>query len=72
MPNDKIPVDRNVTLKLVAEGLVHPLRAISPPDGSGRLFIVYQVGKVWIVAPNGTMLGEPFIDVSSKMAALSP
>jgi glucose/arabinose dehydrogenase len=68
---DRAPVS-NVTLKLVADGLGHPVRAVSPPDGSGRLFIADQVGKVWIVASNGTMLDVPFIDISGLMVSLSP
>jgi glucose/arabinose dehydrogenase len=68
---NQAPVN-NVTLRLVADGLAHPVRAVSPPDGSRRLFIVDQIGKVWIVASNGTMLKEPFIDVSGQMVAISP
>lgn len=70
--NDQIPVDRNITLRLVADGIAHPLRAVSPPDGSARLFIVDQVGTVWILASNGTVLKEPFINVSGKLVTLSP
>ena len=70
LPNQTHP-DSNVTLSLIADGLVHPVRAISPPDGSGRLFIVDQIGKVRIVLPNGTMVERPFIDISSKLVPLS-
>jgi glucose/arabinose dehydrogenase len=70
--NDQTPPDRNVTLRLVADGLTHPVRAISPPDGSNRLFIVDQIGTVWIMGSNGTLLSEPFINISTKLVPLSP
>ncbi len=70
-PANQVPVN-NVTLRLVADGLAHPVRAVSPSDGTGRLFIVDQVGKVWILASNGTMLKVPFIDISSLMVGIAP
>ncbi len=42
------------------------------PDDSGRLFIVDQVGKIWIVMPDGTMADEPFLDISNRMVELTP
>jgi glucose/arabinose dehydrogenase len=70
LPN-QTGVNSNITLRLVADGLTHPLRAVSPTDGSGRTFILDQIGKVWIIHPNGTMNGTPFIDVSSKVIPIS-
>ena len=58
-------------LELVADGMVSPLGVVEPPDGSGRLFIIDQTGTIWIVK-NGSKLSTPFIDLSSKMVALSP
>ena len=69
--SNQTPLNRNVTLRLIADGLVHPLRAISPPDASARLFVVDQIGKVWTVFPNGTTNDRPFIDISGKLATLS-
>jgi glucose/arabinose dehydrogenase len=71
LPNQS-PLNTNITMRLVSDGFVHPLRAVSPPDGSGRLFVVDQVGRVSVILPNGTTNGRPFIDVSAKMVPLSP
>jgi len=61
-----------IGVKAVADGLTAPMTAVSPNDGTGRLFIVDQVGTVRILYANGTLLKEPFLDVSSKMIELSP
>ena len=59
-------------LKLVAGNFVSPLTAMNAPDGTDRLFVLDQVGKIWIVNPDGTRMPNPFIDISSKMVSLSP
>lgn len=59
-------------LQLVYDGLVSPLGVFEAPDDSKRLFILDQIGKVWIISKDGTRLPNPFIDVSSKMVTLSP
>ncbi len=59
-------------LKLIAENMSSPLSVVEAPDGSKRLFIVDQIGKIWIVGADGNRLHDPFIDVSSKMIALNP
>ncbi|MBE7170175.1 MAG: PQQ-dependent sugar dehydrogenase [Williamsia sp.] len=58
-------------IKLIADNLVSPLSVVEPPDGSKRLFIVDQVGKVWIVGADGVKLPTPFIDLAGKMVNLS-
>jgi glucose/arabinose dehydrogenase len=57
-------------LKLVAGNLAAPLTLAEAPDDSKRLFIVDQIGKVWIVYPDTTKAPTAFIDISSKMVAL--
>lgn len=69
---DDQPVPRNVDLKLVADNLVSPLTLLEPPDGTHRLFVVDQVGQVWILDANGQRLSQPFIDVRSNMVTLQP
>jgi glucose/arabinose dehydrogenase len=61
----------DIGLQLVAEGITAPMVAVSPDDGTGRLFIVDQTGLVWILDANGTVQKEPFLDVRSKMVTLS-
>jgi glucose/arabinose dehydrogenase len=61
-----------IGLQLVADNFVSPLSVVEAPDLSHRLFILDQVGKVWIIGADGKKLAEPFLDVSSKLVALSP
>ncbi len=56
-----------VALTPVVSGLDAPVQVTSAPDGSGRLFIVEQGGKVLIVK-NGALLATPFIDIHERLA----
>ena len=60
-----------LALEQVAANLVSPITMASPADESNRLFVVDQIGKVWIINKEGNMLPDPFIDVSSKLVALN-
>jgi len=59
------PGNTTPDLQQVADGLVSPVALAQPADGSKRLFVADQTGKVWIIQPDGTK--SPFIDVSGKM-----
>jgi glucose/arabinose dehydrogenase len=59
-----------VGLDLVAEGLTAPLWLKESPDGTGRLFVVDQVGAVRIIHPDGALDPEPFLDVADRMVTL--
>ena len=61
-----------VGLKLVAEGFTTPMEFVSPGDGTGRMFLVDQIGVIKVMLANGTMLKEPFMDVSDRMVKLDP
>ena len=58
-----------VALELVAGGLTSPVRLVSPPDDPRR-FVVDRTGYVYIMAEDGTMLPEPFLDVSDRIVEL--
>lgn len=60
------------TLKLepvVLQQLFAPTNITSAPDGSGRIFICDQPGKIHILQ-NGMILPVPFLDVGSRMVPI--
>jgi glucose/arabinose dehydrogenase len=69
--NDSVS-DTKVDLQQVADGLVSPIGVVTAPDNSDRLFIIDQVGKIWIVDATGNKLATPFMDVSAMIVALNP
>jgi hypothetical protein len=56
-----------ITLKLLASGLTAPLTARHARDGSGRLFIVEQPGRIRIY-DGTTVLPTPFLDITDRVA----
>jgi glucose/arabinose dehydrogenase len=50
-------------LDLVADGFDQPVQVVDAGDGSGRLFVVEQSGRISIVH-DGQVLPEPFLDLS--------
>jgi len=50
----------------VVSGMVSPVDIQFPDDGSGRMFIIEQDGRIRIVE-NGQMLDPPFLDIISKV-----
>lgn len=63
------PPPFSIGLEVVAGGLVAPVGATHANDGSGRLFIVDQSGRIRIVE-NGSLLPTPFLDITSKLPTL--
>lgn len=61
-----------VSLKVIADNMTSPVGMAAAPDDSGWLFVIDQIGKVWIIDENGEKLDEPFLDVSSKLVNLNP
>ena len=63
--NTNLPPAASLQLELVqvASGLEAPVDLQSPNDGSGRLFVVEQRGRIRIIQ-NGTLLVPPFLDLS--------
>lgn len=56
-----------VGLKKIAEGFVSPVGLVVPQDGTGRRFVVDQVGQIWILGRDGRRLATPFLDVAERM-----
>jgi len=49
---------------IVASGFNLPIQVANAGDGSNRLFVVEQTGKIRIIK-NGSVLGTPFVDLGS-------
>jgi glucose/arabinose dehydrogenase/plastocyanin len=62
--------DLTVKLEPVATGLTSPLTVTHAGDGSGRLFVVDQIGLIRIVE-NGILLPTPFLDITGKTVSLN-
>jgi glucose/arabinose dehydrogenase len=64
--------DPAVGLRLVADDFTSPVALVAAPDGSGRRFIVDQVGVIRILTADGNLLSEPFLDLRSQIVPLMP
>jgi len=58
-----------VTLDVIAEGFNSPLYATHAHDDSNRLFIVDQIGVIYII-DNGELLTKPFLDIRDNIVDL--
>ena len=56
------------TLATVADGFHRPIYATHAGDESGRLFVLEQSGKVWILR-DGARMPVPFLDVSQLISS---
>lgn len=65
------PAVTTIRLELVADNLTSPLGMAVPKDGTGRLFIVDQVGRIHIIDAGGTLLTTPFLDLSGSLVQLT-
>lgn len=55
-------------LSLVANGLDRPLFLTHARDGSGRLFVVEQGGRIRVVR-DGKLVSRPFLDISKSISS---
>ncbi len=68
------PADRpdlsavHVATRVEVDGLSSPLEVVSAEDGTGRLFVVEQGGRVRVVQ-DGQLLPTPYLDISDRVQA---
>ncbi len=65
-----LPGDITIQLEAVADGLSSPVMLTHAGDGSGRLFVVDQIGQIRIIQ-DGELLLTPFLDVTDRIVELS-
>lgn len=63
-----LPIHLN--LRLTSKGFTSPVGMASPKDGSHRMFVIEQGGKIKILK-NGMLLASPFLDISKKIDGLN-
>ena len=62
------PARVGLTLEPLVSGLSDPLAVTHAGDGSGRLFVAEQGGRIRIVR-DGALVADPFLDVSERISA---
>ena len=65
VPSDAGAAD--VGTELIAEGLTAPLTLAEVPDGSGRLVVLEQIGRLRVIDADGNLLEEPFLDFRDRL-----
>ncbi len=61
-----------IALELLADGFTTPVEFVSSYDGTGRMFLVDQIGVVKIINNQGEVLEDNFLDLRNRMVELSP
>jgi hypothetical protein len=61
--SEAAPIDITVS-EVVADGFTRPVQVTHAGDGSGRLFVVEQDGRIKIIS-NTTVLSPSFLDIST-------
>ncbi len=56
----------SVELETIATGLIAPVYLTGAGDGTDRLFVVDQPGKIWLIE-NGQLLSTPFLDATDRV-----
>ena len=57
-----------VTVTVAVTGLKAPVDVANAGDGSGRLFVVEQTGKIRIVR-DGALVDRPFLDIGARITS---
>ena len=57
-------------LQLVEDGFVSPIGVVPIPDNTGRLVVIDQIGRLWVLDASGSKMPTPFIDLTSRIKKL--
>lgn len=61
------PGQPRISLNVYASGFAQPVHVTHAEDGSGRLFIVEQCGRV-VIVKNGVVQSSPFLDIRTRVS----
>jgi glucose/arabinose dehydrogenase len=67
IPGSILQSSIQIGLTQVANAISSPVWASSPSDGSGRIFVVDQTGKI-VIVQNNAVIPDPFLDMSTDGA----
>ena len=56
-------------LERVVDGLEAPVGIANAGDGSGRLYVLEQAGRVRVIEANGDLRDEPFVDLRGRIVS---
>jgi glucose/arabinose dehydrogenase len=75
LKNDKVGPDnlkiKQTDLSMMADNFVSPIGVVPIPDNTGRLVVIDQVGKLYLIDASGNKITTPFLDVTSRMVMLN-
>ncbi len=63
------PARVRIGLQRITAGLTSPVAVVQPNDGSGRLFVVEQPGRLRVVTRAGQLLATPYLDIRDHVAS---
>jgi glucose/arabinose dehydrogenase len=63
-PGGRVPGAQPLALMRIAHGFRDPTGVTAANDGSGRLFVTERTGRIRTVLRDGTVLPEPFLDLT--------
>ncbi len=58
----------SLRLDVVASGLDNPVDVVAADDGTGRIFVVEQGGRIRVVR-DGALVEQPFLDIADRLTA---
>jgi glucose/arabinose dehydrogenase len=68
---DASPAALELGFETIVSNLTSPTVLTHAGDGSGRLFVAEQTGEILIIDGGGSLLPEPFLDLSDEMTNLT-
>jgi glucose/arabinose dehydrogenase len=69
VPTQFDPHAVRIDLQAFAQGLDAPVYATGTADGSERLFVLEQPGRIRIIGTDGTVATAPFLDIANRVVS---